>query len=308
MEQKLIVILGPNRSLKTTKFEHIANARTTAYKISRGNNFIYSDHSSEPLNLQMRYFVVQIFHKAGDPVTINLTMKTAKESEETIFSFSTSNRATQQRSSSNMVNVKLATVPPDEWVNVCIDLEYTVIKNLPDSAFVSLTNFEINPTCLIRFVFTVPTPLRPENNGIDLPNKTRFQGLKSQTVLYAENVPKTSKPRNPGRSQGLVTKQTKSPLKQKRPKTAASNEKSSSRTPETKFENSLPSKNKAFDDEEEDSDDDAFIGSEPVITNEDINVQNGLPENEEEELELVYVEALKCYYCPNNQQYYQIDD
>ena len=31
-------------------------------------------------------------------------------------------------------------------------------------------------------------------------------------------------------------------------------------------------------------------------------------ELEEEELELVYVEALKCYYCPNNQQYYQIDD
>lgn len=308
MEQKLILILGPNRSFKTMKFEHIANARTTAYKISRTNNFIYSEHSSEPLNLQMRYFVVQIFHKAGDPVTISLTMRTANESDETVFSFSTSNRISQQRSSSqNVVNVKLATVPPDEWVNVCIDLEYAVIKNLPNSAFTALTNFEINPTCLIRYVFMVPFPLRPENNGIDLPNKTRFQGLKSQTILYAENVSKTLKSRNPGRSQGSMTKQTKSPLKPKRPSTAASNKKTKSDSLE-KIEKSMTSNNKTFEDEEDSDDEDAFIGSEPQIPRDDIDVQNGLPDNEEEELELVYVEALKCYYCPNNQKYYQIDD
>lgn len=307
MEQKLIVILGPNRSLKTTKFEHIANARTTAYNISRGNSFIFLEHSTEQLNLQMRYFVVQIFHKAGDPVTMNLTMKTANESQETVFSFSTSNRNSQQRSSSQkLVNVKLSTVPPDEWVNVCIDLEYAVLKNLPDSAFVALTNFEITPTCLIRFVFMIPFPLRPENNGVDLPNKTRFQGLKSHTVLYAENVAKSLKSRNPGRSQGSMTKQTKSPLKPKRPNTAASNKKPKSDSFDN-IEKSMANTGPNFDVEEDSDDGDDFI-TEPDAPKDDIDVQNGLPENEEEELELVYVDALKCYYCPNNQKYYQIDD
>jgi hypothetical protein len=60
--------------------------------------------------------------------------------------------------------------------------------------------------------------------------------------------------------------------------------------------------------EEEDEDEAAFSGSAPVIDRADVNVNIGLPENEEEELELIYVEALGCYYCPNNQQYYQIDD
>lgn len=313
MEQKLFLILGPNRPFKTTKYEHIANARTTAYKISRGNNFIYSEHSTEPLNLQMRYFIVQIFHKAGDPVTLNLTMKTANESDETVFSFSTSNRVSQQQrnaaTSQNIVNVKLSSVPPDEWVNLCIDLEYAVLKNLPDSAFAALTNFEINPTCLIRFVFTTPFPLRPENNGVDLPNKTRYQGLKSQTVLYAENTSKSLRSRNPGRSQGSMTKQTKSPLKPKRPNTAASNKKPKSDTFE-KIEQNMANTEPNFNDEEDsdDDDDEAFIGSEPKIPKDDIDVQNGLPDDEEEELELVYVDALKCYYCPNNQKYYQIDD
>jgi hypothetical protein len=33
-----------------------------------------------------------------------------------------------------------------------------------------------------------------------------------------------------------------------------------------------------------------------------------LPVGEEEELELVYIEVLGCYYCPNNQKYYQIGE
>ncbi|OHS99467.1 hypothetical protein TRFO_08413 [Tritrichomonas foetus] len=161
----------------------------------------------------------------------------------------------------------------------------------------------------------VPTPLRPEASGQDLPNKVKFiGGIKSSTVLVAENAPKsTSKSRIPLRSQGAKVKPTISPLKPKRPKTVVGHEKTEEvqsqryKSPSPTFEDDF---DEQYDDEEEETDDEngAFMGSAPRINRADIDVKNGLPENEEEELELVFIEALNCYYCPNNQQYYQIDD
>lgn len=305
MEERLKIIIGPKGPLKTIKFEYIGNARSIGYKISGTKSLIYAEHSSKPLNLTMKFFVIQIFHKAGDPVTLNLTIRTSNNTDS-IFSLSTSPKLSKASSSQNFIPVKLPLIPPDEWVNICIDLEYIVFKYLPEVAFSSLTNFEVCPTCIIINVFALTFPLKPENSGNDLPNKTKIISLKSQTVLIAENAPK-SKVRNPGKSQGSTTKPPKPLLKPKRPKTFIDN--TQDKTPVT-FEDDFINTQElnGQDDDDTDDDDDAFTGTQPHITRDDINVHNGLPENEEEELELVFIEALNCYYCPNNQQYYQIDD
>jgi hypothetical protein len=54
------------------------------------------------------------------------------------------------------------------------------------------------------------------------------------------------------------------------------------------------------------SDDNAF-GSIPVGDKSKIDIKPELPVNEEEELELVFIQSLDCYYCPSNQQYYKLN-
>lgn len=71
------------------------------------------------------------------------------------------------------------------------------------------------------------------------------------------------------------------------------------------------------DDDDDESDGSAFGGEAPQYENEflDLEMPGGTPrttnydeDDEEEELELMYISALDCYYCPSNQQYYQIED
>jgi hypothetical protein len=37
------------------------------------------------------------------------------------------------------------------------------------------------------------------------------------------------------------------------------------------------------------------------------SIKRKIGEDEEEDLELVFIDALGCYYCPANQQYYEVD-
>ena len=62
------------------------------------------------------------------------------------------------------------------------------------------------------------------------------------------------------------------------------------------------------DDDDSDYSDSEAFGSVPAASDRaNININPELPMGEEEELELVYIEALNCYYCPSNQQYYELD-
>ena len=286
------------------KYEYLTNARTTAFNICGGKSFRYPENIADQLGIQMKYFVLQIFHKANDPVTFTLTILNTKNTVMK-FSLSTLVRKHQQlitsKPTTRAIKVHIPTIPHDEWVNLCVDLEYIVMKNAPGDSFDSLLSFEIFPTCLIRNVFASPNPLRPEVNGQDLPNKFKYTGLKSTTILIAENAPKSnSKSRIPLRSQGAKVKPKIAPPKPKRPKTVIETEKEPI---EDDFDEGA-----LYDEEDTDDENGAFMGSPPKINKTDLNIQNSLPENEEEELELVFIEALNCYYCPNNQQYYQIDD
>ncbi|KAK8835378.1 hypothetical protein M9Y10_013317 [Tritrichomonas musculus] len=71
------------------------------------------------------------------------------------------------------------------------------------------------------------------------------------------------------------------------------------------------------DDDDDESDGSAFGGEAPQYETEFLNIDipretpdilNNNEDDEEEELELMYISALDCYYCPSNQQYYQIED
>jgi hypothetical protein len=53
--------------------------------------------------------------------------------------------------------------------------------------------------------------------------------------------------------------------------------------------------------------DGAFDGSPPIVDGGELPTRAD-PEDTDEELELVYVQRLGCYYCPGNQQYYQLDE
>lgn len=68
----------------------------------------------------------------------------------------------------------------------------------------------------------------------------------------------------------------------------------------------VPPKKQEESEDSDYSDDDAF-GSVPANDRSKIDIKPELPVNEEEELELVYIESLNCYYCPSNQQYYELD-
>lgn len=299
-------ILGP-RMVSTIVYEHKSNARTNCYSISGATNkFQFPQKLGESLDCKMRYLVIQIFHKAGDHVTINLNISSANGAVFK-FSFSTLERKNQVRSSKASTKILLDKIPSDKWVNVCFDLEYVVMKYWPGGTLNALQSIEIHPTCLIRWIFAMATqPLRPENGGSDVPNKFKLMGgIQSETILVAESNKRKS--RIPLRSQGSKTKPplTSSVEKPKRamtvvPKSEQGNEKLSD-TFGNDFEDDTES--------EEEDEDDAFLGKTAkagVLA--ELNVKNGVPTGEEEELELVYIEALNCYYCPSNQQYYQIDD
>lgn len=61
-----------------------------------------------------------------------------------------------------------------------------------------------------------------------------------------------------------------------------------------------------MDDFDEDSDD-VIMGAADVDVNA-VSIKRKVGDDEEEELELVFIDGLGCYYCPVNQQYYQIDE
>lgn len=69
------------------------------------------------------------------------------------------------------------------------------------------------------------------------------------------------------------------------------------------------SNNYIDDDVDSESSGSAFGGTIPHYQRELLDEMNSQAiKEEEEELELVYISSLNCYYCPSNQQYYQIEN
>lgn len=287
------LIVGPGTDKDKYPYVWDQKARVTAYAVTGASTFHHNITS--PDIASMPFLVIQIFHKANDHVRINLGISTSRE-PEVVLSFSTDIRATGRQSGPG-TRITLQKIPDNKWVNVCFDLDGLVVQSCPGETFQSLNFIEIRPSCLIRHIFSMTKALKPGNEAKDVPNK--FKIPDNVTVRVARNAsPKTRKVH----SQGLQ-KKVGIPS-QKRAKTGANPEKK----PTT--QGAVATFNDDFidDDEEEDDSDEAFSGAPPSqLDLPELDFKRRLPENEEEELELVYIEVLNCYYCPNNQQYYQID-
>jgi hypothetical protein len=114
--------------------------------------------------------------------------------------------------------------------------------------------------------------------------------LESATVFVGEGVP------------SRASRKSRIPIRLKEVKGRPGTGKS---TPKTKNEKLKQSKSEpVFEDDFDDE-------SDEETANLDVNavsIKRKIGDDEEEELELVFIDGLGCYYCPANQQYYEIDD
>lgn len=280
-------ILGPNIS-PNIKYEHVAYSKTTAFSITSAKigSFRYPTTIHDSLNFTNKILVIQLFKKISDNITITLNIKnTVKSSNKFVFSTATRAARTSTTTVYNLIDI-----PANVWVNICFDLEYIVNTYWPGNQYGSLHNFEITAPCLIRYVFAIPNLLSPSQNGKDLPSSVAFNALDSVTIAIAdEQAIERSTP---------TQRVSRIPVRRRTPQTAsAARRQVAEDTKPPKFETDLDSS---------DSSDDADVfGENPQKSS---SLQKFDVQNENDELELVYIDSLDCYYCPANQQFYQIDE
>jgi Holliday junction resolvase-like predicted endonuclease len=280
-----VKILGP-RVDPAFVYQDVTTARTTAYSISGTNAkfFRYPVKMSDPLKIGLRYLVIQIFHRASDTICLSLNIKTMNH-ETVKFTFSTIERKKQSRAMRMQAKIQIERIESDIWVNLCFDMVSIVRKYWAGGAFECLQSIEIAPTCLIRWIFATATQLNPDQAGEDLPRSIQFVGgIPSSTVLISESSAVSSVPH------AKVRLPARPPVSGGK---SIDNQPLSSENPfEVRGYGTRRPSDVGRTDKET-----AFSAS-----------VSGNPGNEEEELELVMIDALNCYYCPSNQRYYQIDE
>lgn len=305
---KLEKILGPNLS-KEVKYESFAG--TQAYTITAKNaRFRYPFSISDSLKFSNKFLVFQVYKRIGENVNITLNMKS--DTEELLkVQFLSSTRNT--RASQTLIADSLD-IPDNTWTNICFDLEYIAGKYFSGNVYKSVVSFEIMPTIHIRWVFAVPYQIHEENSGSDLPESTKFNGLSSKTILIGERreqvttTPKERVSRIPIRRKIPATSSGKNRLSNDKETTGKAQTAAQpvARPKKTIKPHTATAKVASQSESEDEEDDDEAFGtrqSKPVV-----EVQQNDQDSNEEELELVYIDALQCYYCPSNQQYYQVDE
>jgi hypothetical protein len=282
MSSGICEILGPRTDASFT-YKDSAIARTLSHTITSSSSKLFRLPRvlTDSLDITLPYLIIQVFYRSSDPVNITLYLRMTTN-EVFKFCFTTQERKNPHLSRTS-TQVLLDSVPHDIWVNLCFDLEFVAAKYWLDSVFESLQQLEIPSPCLIRWIYASAVPLRPELAGQDLPRSMRLKGgIESVTMLISE------RPLPP------------LPLPCKRS--------SASKTRAQRVRGGTVDSPKAGRQqrkrEDEDWEIDAFGGGLPAEGEE----QQPLVQADEEDFELVYIEPLGCYYCPSNQQYYEMDE
>jgi hypothetical protein len=263
-------LLGPPPDNSSFHYEFITNARIAACSITTSTGPL--QYTLPPGVPSLRFLVIQLFHKVSDSVSITLSIRNTAGTTFSLAFYSPGRRAatvTKPRNSRIVIDEI-----PDRWTNICFDLEGLVARYQPGCAYEVLEALEIAPTCFIRWVFLVKAALVPGAKGSDLPNPFKFGGtLESETVVVSEGAKRKSRIPVLGQGARVIHPRVGGSARQ------------------------------------EDG-----VGSKGIVFEDDFLLDDGDEETpakdhrEEEELELVFLEALGCYYCPENQKYYQIDD
>lgn len=271
--------------------------------------------------ITMRYLALQVKVKPNKDFTITMKIRDDKNNHFNI-AFTTVVRTNPERPSSSQTSALLnLNLPKGEWVTVYFDLELLSKQLWVSGTYHYLDSIEIAPTCTIRWVFAQDHPLLRNDDGeIVMPKGFEYQvGMVTQTILVPEvnreqavrksKIPtrtsSTSKPKT-----ASTAHSASSNVLQVRKSTVSTGALKSVKTPNPPEVPIKVEDNNTEEEEEEEEDmTDAFGGAPPKIDDvSDIVINQGVPEGEEEELELVYIEALGCYYCPSLQKYYQIGD
>ena len=288
--------MGPGDPAVT--YKRIMRVSDTACEVL-GTPLVYTPRKSPYLSRP--YLVIQLFRVSGE-LKVTLALNT-KASGVVKVTFCTSDRTKSPRSPRGAAVILLKKVPESTWVNLCFDLAYATTEHCSGAIFDSLESIEVSPSCIIKWIFASDTPLDPARSGDDVPNKFKIMGTINRATVFV-GAPRSKASRatgdggaRPGRRQPLSPSYKRN-------------------TAKVEVRRLVPRRKTdpggAHDSDDDDSDD-VFGGGPPAPPAPpprppDAVVKDGPPENEEEELELVYIDQLKCYYCPNNQHYYQIDE
>jgi hypothetical protein len=264
-------------------------------------------NSGKSLSISCRYLFLQVRRRSSDDFTFTITLRDDPGNHFN-FAFSTITRKSERPSSSQTSALVHLDIPKNIWVTVVFDLQQVAEQFWRPAAFHQLDSIEVAPSCTLSRIFAQDAPPSYAPNGqLVLPRQYSFpSGIPSASVfvptITADPEPparaQTSPPPPPTAGSGMSV--------QKKPRTQEKRFSKPERVPQPL--EVTPTRAKAVPKkaiEEDDESDGAFDG---VAPSSPVEILSGLPDNEEDELELVYVEKLGCYYCPGNQQYYQIDD
>jgi hypothetical protein len=319
-----------SRKAFSSRYTYSKEDRASVCKIegSRANSAVKISASSTA-----RYLVLQVRRRAVEDFTFTITLRDDRGNRFN-FAFSTVTRKSDRQTSSQTSALVQLEIPRNVWVTVVFDLQQVAEQFWRTGAFHQLDGIEISPVCTVARIFAQDCP--PTYDGfrrLALPKLFAFPaGIESETVqipaLSAVPEPDTqskiepSKPPMTAESRGSRKSGAffKPRANEKRGTTAAPSCHSvvipASAAPSC-HSVVIPAKAKpaavavaktAPKDDDDISDDGAFDGVAPSGNLTQLDVFQNSAGNEENELELVRIESLGCYYCPGNQQYYQLDD
>jgi hypothetical protein len=287
------------RTSAPSRFAYSKEDRASVCKIEGSRAKSTVKIQSSTASASYRYLFMQIRHRSVEDFTITITLRDDRRNRFN-FAFSTVTRKSDRPTSSQTSALVHFDIPNGVWVTVIFDLQQVGDNYWRPAAFHQLDSIEIAPVCTLARVFSQDSPPALGNDGrLIIPKPYAYpSGMDHVTVLIPVSEPDTDLPER-------VETAKPPPLSKPNPKPRTTQKKLSNgvKPPNVLSQKSLP-----IVEEDDPSDDGAFGGVAPSISIPPVPNVSRLPDNDEDELELVYIESLGCYYCPSNQQYYQIDD
>ena len=300
------------------KYEYSKDDKMSVYRVKGDRT---KSVRIQSLKISARFLVLEV--KTTSDFSVILILSDSSGNHFNI-SYSTAARRNPDRPGSSQTSALLSLpIPKDHWVAIFFDLKTIADQNWRPGAFKTLECIEISPTCVLSKVFAKDDPpVRGPDKEYVLPKGYSFPTvLKYTTVCVPEPEPSAETPQRKSRipvkrisksnssasGARLTQSGTKIPVSAPESKSRKSLKSAPPREPEPEPEPEPTPETFEEEDEEEDSDDSAFDGAPPEPEPPEIQIETQLPDGEEEELELVHLEALGCYYCPSNQKYYQLD-
>ena len=302
------------------KYEYSKDDKMSVYRVKGDRTKTVRLQS---LKISSRYLVLEV--KTTSDFSVILILSDSAGNRFNI-SYSTAARRNPERPGSSQTSALLCLpIPKDCWVAVFFDLKVIADRHWRPGAYHALEGVEISPTCVLSKVFAKDDPpVRGEDKEYTLPKGYCFPTVIRYTTLCVPEPEPTAE--TPARKSRIPVKRvgttktstsgtrvnqsgTRLPVSAPEGKARRSVKSAPAREPEPEPEPEPEEPEEpepVEEDEEDDSDDSAFDGEPPAPEEPQVEIEE-LPGDEEEELELVHLEALGCYYCPSNQKYYQLN-